>query len=163
MILDTLIIDRTQDDVDRANILYAKGFATMTSAEKAEYLSGMKGSYNATDLNRVGEACEYVADRLNALGGFDIHVTAKRDWTEEDIPTPSSFDSYLADITAIRAAYAVIAPAVPADMEQFTYEEANDIEKILIAVDELLERVIASFVFSGQTHSGVIWEAFNNG
>lgn len=133
-----LITDRTQADVAARND---------------------KGSYNATDLNRVGEACEYVADRLNSLGGFDIHVTAKQDWTEEDIPTPSSFDSYLADISAIREAYAVIAPAVPADMEQFTYEEANDIEKILIAVDELLERVIATFVYSGQTYSGIVWEA----
>lgn len=159
MILDTLITDRTSADVSRANELNKKGFANMTAAEKAEYLAGLKGSYNATDLNRVGEACEYVADRLNALGGFDIHVTAKQDWTEEDIPTPSSFDSYLSDITAIRAAYAVIAPAVPADMERFTYEEANDIEKILIAVDELLNRVIASFVFSGQTFSGIVWEA----
>ena len=44
-IMDTLITDRTQADVDAGNA---------------------KGSYNAEDLNRVGSAMNYVADRLRA-------------------------------------------------------------------------------------------------
>lgn len=160
MILDTLITDRAAADVSRANELNRKGFASMTAAEKAEYLVGLKGAYNASDLNRVGEACEYVAERLNTIGGFDILVTAKQDWQTDGIPTPADTETYLADISAIRAAYAVIAPQTPGDMENLTFTEANDIEKILISVDELLERVIASFVYSNQTFSGIVWGAF---
>lgn len=159
-VIDTLITDRTQSDVDRATSLNSKGFASMTAAEKTEYLAGMKGAYNATDLNRVGEACEYIADRLNNLLGFDIHITPKQDWQIADIPTTAEMDEYLDNIATLRAAYAIVAPSVPSDMEQLTFSEANDIETILIAVDEAAQRVISSFVYSGQTFSGVIWGSF---
>lgn len=373
MILDTLITDRTQADVNRASALNAKGYDNMTAAEKAEWDSNLKGSYNASDLNRVGEACDYVANRLHQYGyavdvqkiphqrpiydphtllllhgdetedysvyersvtnhgvvieesitkfgggslrfnaaswlqlsdAFDmsgdftvdlwayfptqtatevmfmsglnatpmmtgytaahdylqlgradvaydtavyspvtyntwIHFAVVRKngvvylfrngslltsaantndysivgaaigslygqgcffngyidefrisdvarWTEsftppteaysniigyateytwqmQDIPTPSEMNVYLQNVRNLRNVFTIAAPQVPSDAERMTYQEANNIEKILIAVDELLERVIASFVYSGQTHSGIVWEAFNNG
>ena len=49
-IIDTLVTDRTQADVERVRELAAKGFAAMTAAERAEWLAGMKGAYNAADL-----------------------------------------------------------------------------------------------------------------
>lgn len=67
-IIDTLITDRSQSDVDRALTLSAKGWAAMTAAEKEEFEAGMKGAYNATDLNRVNAAMEYLDTRLKAMG-----------------------------------------------------------------------------------------------
>lgn len=67
-IIDTLITDRSQSDVDRALTLSAKGWAGMTAAEREEFEAGMKGSYNATDLNRVNAAMEYLDTRLKAMG-----------------------------------------------------------------------------------------------
>lgn len=67
-IIDTLITDRSQSDVDRALTLSAKGWAAMTAAEKEEFEAGMKGAYNATDLNRVNAAMEYLESRLVAMG-----------------------------------------------------------------------------------------------
>jgi hypothetical protein len=46
-IIDTLITDRTQADVARAEELSAKGFAAMTANERAEWLAGMKGAWAA--------------------------------------------------------------------------------------------------------------------
>lgn len=67
-IIDTLITDRSQSDVDRALTLSAKGWAAMTAAEKEEFVAGMKGSYDATDLNRVNAAMEYLEARFKAMG-----------------------------------------------------------------------------------------------
>lgn len=67
-IIDTLITDRTQADVNRALALSAKGWAAMTAAEREEFAAGMKGTYNATDLNRVNAAMEYLDTRLKAMG-----------------------------------------------------------------------------------------------
>lgn len=67
-IIDTLITDRTQADVNRALALSAKGWAAMTAAEREEFAAGMKGAYNATDLNRVNAAMEYLDTRLKAMG-----------------------------------------------------------------------------------------------
>lgn len=162
MILDTLITNRTAADVARVKALSQKGFAAMTATEKAEYLSGLKGAYNASDLNRVGEAVEYVADRLNTLGGFDLHPVAKQDWTDEDIPTAEQLAVYLEDIAIIREAYETLAPDTPESAERLSYTDANNIETILLAADAMLERVMASFVYSGQPYSGQIWEEFDN-
>lgn len=65
----TLITNRTQSDVDRVKYL-AKRIRTgiVTEAEYAEYLSGMKGAYNASDLNRVCAVAEELAARFRAAG-----------------------------------------------------------------------------------------------
>ena len=70
-IIDTLIYDRTQADVDRVFTLKTKilteGLNALSAEELAEYMAGMKGAYNYTDMNRVGQAVAYIADRMIAL------------------------------------------------------------------------------------------------
>ena len=64
-----LIYDRTAEDVERALALAKKAEAgTLTDAEKTEWLAGMKGCYNATDMNRVEAAVKTLAAELNAAG-----------------------------------------------------------------------------------------------
>ena len=64
-----LIYDRTAADVERALSLAKKAEAgTLTDAEKTEWLAGMKGCYNATDMNRVEAAVQTLAAELNAAG-----------------------------------------------------------------------------------------------
>lgn len=67
-IIDTLITDRTKADVQRWSSLKAKGWAGMADAEKSEWLSSLKGSYNYTDLNRVTEAMDYINEQLVGNG-----------------------------------------------------------------------------------------------
>ena len=64
-----LIYDRTAEDVERALALAKKAEAgTLTDAEKTEWLAGMKGCYNAADMNRVEAAVQTLAAELNAAG-----------------------------------------------------------------------------------------------
>ena len=48
-----------------------------------------KGFYNASDLNRVGAAVEYIAGRFAALG-YDCPVTVKKDWLTSGAPTAAA-------------------------------------------------------------------------
>lgn len=152
-----LITDRTQADVDRAAALAQKGYASMTDDEKTEWDAGLKGKYNATDLNRVGSAVNYVAGRLNTQG-YSVTVAPKIDWTDTDSPTPAQLTTYLADVSTIRAALAVYAntPETPADMEKLTYAEANDIERILLDVDALITNMMAAWYYAGEIYSGEV-------
>lgn len=152
-----LITDRTQADVDRVASLAQKGYVGMTDDEKTEWNAGLKGAYNATDLNRVGSAVNYVAGRLNAQG-YAVAVSPKIDWTFTDIPTPAQLAAYLADVSAIRAALAVYAdtPETPADMKKLTYAEANDIERILLDVDALITNMMAAWYYAGELYSGEV-------
>lgn len=149
-IIDTLITDRTQADVERVRKLAAKGFSTMTAAEQAEWLAGMKGAYNASDLNRVGTALNYLAGRLASICGKSIAWTAKTDWAVTDIITASRAAEYRRQIQDIRDALAYPAgtPDVP-QMARLTYIGANDIERILALCEDLIVNVAKSFRHTG--------------
>ena len=135
-IIDTLVTDRTQADVDARND---------------------KGTYNASDLNRVGAAMNYVADRLLAAG-YDPHISPKTDWAETDCPSSSAMSRYLSGLAELRGQFAQAAstPSVPSDIEWLSWREANDIEKILEDVDSLLANIAAAWFCSGELFSGEV-------
>lgn len=145
-ILDTLVTDRTQADADLAAELAAKGLDGMTPEEVTAYLAGLKGAYNAADLNRVTEAMEYVAERLQGYG-YDVKLHPAGVWTVSGIPSPEDMEAYLSGLSSLRGALPVTqaAPKVPPDMEGLTWREANDIERILLDVDEMLTKTAAAF------------------
>lgn len=149
-IIDTLVTDRTQADVERAKALAAKGFAAMTAAEQAEWLGGIKGAYNASDLNRVGTALNYLAGRLGAICGRSIAWSAKTDWAVTDIATASQAAEYRKHIQDIRnaLAYPVGTPDAP-ELGRLTYTGANDIERILVLCEELIDNITKAFRYTG--------------
>lgn len=152
-----LITDRTKADVDRVKELASKGYDAMSDAEKAEWGGEMKGAYNASDLNRVGLAVDYLTSRLRSYGIL-AETAPKMDWTVDDAPTISQMRQYLADVEALRSAIAVLqtTPVVPPDMDGLTYTEANDIEKILTDIDRLITNMTAAWFYSGDIYSGEV-------
>ena len=152
-----LITDRTQADVDYAARLNAAGWDGMTEDERTQWNLGLKGTYNAADLNRVGNAVNYVAGRLEGAG-YSVPVDPKIDWIESDIPTESSMVRYLDDVETIRNTLTVLpdTPEVPEDMAGLTYEEANDIERILLAVDALITNMINAYFYSNEINCGEV-------
>ena len=152
-----LITDRTQADVDAVRALAAKGWAAMTDAEKTAWTAGLKGAYNAEDLNRVGAAVLYIAGRL-ADAGYHTPVVPKQDWQMQDIPTPAQMRRYLAGIGTVRAALAVMpsTPEAPASMDKLTYTDANSIEQILLDVDVLITKLISAYHYSGEVYTGEV-------
>lgn len=148
-VIERLVTDRTAADAVRIRELSLKGFENMTDDERAEYLAPHKGAYNYPDLNRVAEALLYLRERLAGYGyHFEYPTEPKTDWTAADYPTPENMTEYLANVAAVRAVIGTYktTPPVPADMEGLTYQEANDIEKILVDIEDLIEHMVASFV-----------------
>lgn len=156
-VIDTLVTDRTEADVSRYSELRDKGWAETTTAEKAEWVAGMKGAYNASDLNRVASAMAYLSQRF-ASAGYSVPVSSPTDWANGDIPNKGDLDTYLDDLRRIRAVLAVMdtTPAVPASMDYLTWAKANDIEKILVDVDDALGRLLLSPFYSGEIYSGEV-------
>ena len=156
-VIDTLVTDRTEADASRYSELRDKGWAAMTTAERAEWVAGMKGAYNASDLNRVASAMAYLSQRF-ASAGYSVPVSSPTDWANGDIPTKGDMDTYLDDLRRIRAALAVMdtTPAAPGSMDYLTWAKANDIEKILVDVDDALGRLLLSPFYSGEIYSGEV-------
>lgn len=141
-----LITNRTQDDVDRLVLLTGKIRAgEQTEDEMAEYLAGMRGAYNYTDLNRVEQAVAHIADKLG------ITLNVKTDWTAQDVMTTSEAARYLDNIAILRSyGHTGKTPAAPVTMQGLTYRVANDIEQILLDA----ETVFDSLTFCGDIFCG---------
>lgn len=129
-----LVTDRTQQDVTNGT---------------------QKGSYNASDLNRVGSAMDYLRDRFNA-NGYHIQINPKTTWREIDVPTQSDMTLYLGDLGTLKSAIAlpVYTPEAPASMEYLTFTKANDIERILEVIDAMITLMVNGYWYSGELYSG---------
>ena len=161
---DNLITDRTQADVERVaylNSLWAYDVSggalswSGTPEELAEWFSDLKGTYNASDLNRVGAAVEYVAGRFAAYG-YAVSVGPKQDWAMGGIPREADMVQYLAEVGQLRDLVCVLptTPETPGSMACLTYRQANDIERILVDVESVLEIMITTFAACGEAVSG---------
>lgn len=169
-VIDELIYDRTQADVDRVftlkNKILTGGLSALTSEELTEYMAGMKGAYNYTDMNRVGQAVAYIAGRMTALPdelaayraekGVDddpiyevpydpstVVVAAKTDWAMGDTPTQALAKAYLNNLVVLRKQLTLPAeaPVVPSTLDNLTYTIANEIEYLLYVIDRQLTEV----------------------
>lgn len=159
-IIKSLITDRTEGDVKHWEKLRNKGYAAMTDAERAEWDAGtMKGAYNVSDLNRVGTALNYMCDRLAEASYISPYAfTAKTDWAAADIPTAADLTNYLNYVSQIREAFSRYAntPPTPENIGALDYQDANDIEKILVDVNTLLTNMIAALFYCGDIYSGEV-------
>ena len=134
------------------------GLHLITNRTKADVAAqNDKGTYNASDLNRVGAAMNYVADRLTSQS-YAVAISPKTDWQPSDWPTPQTMEQYLDDLNELRRQFTVMesTPKVPADMVGLTVDEANDIEKILEDIDLLLTNAAQAWFYSGDLFSGEV-------
>lgn len=154
-----LITDRTQADADKVSQLIEKGWGAMSDDEKAEFLTSLKGAYNAEDWNRVAAAIVYVAERLRSECGYVVEIQdAKQDWAIADIPTEKDCNIQLTNCETVRNILPVMdsTPAVPTDMDELTWSEANDIEQILLDVNTLIDNISAAWFYSGDLYAGEV-------
>ena len=125
--LDPLITDRTAQDVS-------------TGTEK--------GFYNVSDVQRVNSYIEYLSDVL----GLNLTVTGV---SLGQALTRAQIDAIISNINAIRAAWYVAddTPQTPIAVN-WDYVKANNIEKILFALDEFYQSSQIDKIYSGTFRAG---------
>ncbi len=183
-IIDTLVTNRTQADVNRLNTLYAEGFDYWTADDLYYFLHGdpeeleaadgalidsldddiivgegvIRGAYNEWDLNRVGRAVRYLADKYEISTLSPLTVTARMDWHVTSIPTTTDMTNLINDIKKIRSTIGAYSdtPTAPSSMNKLNYKTANNIEKILIDASRLLDNQIDSWRYAGEVYAGEV-------
>lgn len=106
-----------------------------------------KGAYNYSDFNRV----ERAASELSDLHGLNLET--KTDWGVWDVPMNADVLRYLTNVRKIRQACAnpSVVPAAPESMSGLTYNDANIIEKILLAAHENTDQIYrVGEIFTGE-------------
>lgn len=161
----TATVERAANDTYHVALTAVTAAGTSTSYALTLYYGlltlvtdrGAGTYYNASDLNRVGAAVQYVAERF-AAQGYAVAVSPKTDWLASDIPTASELETYRQNIAALRALLAVMptTPEAPDSMAGLTYTEANDIEQILLDLDTLLTNAALAWYQSGDIYAGEV-------
>ena len=125
--LDPLITDRTEQDV-----------ATGTK----------KGFYNVSDIQRINSYIEY----LSGVLGLNLTVT---DVFLGQALTRAQIDDIISNVNSIRAAWYVASdtPQTPIAVN-WDYVKANNIEKILQALDEFYQSYQIDKLYSGTFRAG---------
>jgi hypothetical protein len=114
-VIDTLIFDRVNrdlvDDTDKAYISYM-------------------------DLNRIEQACQYVANEL------EVNVVTKT-WAITEFRTDADMNRIKNNITILKNAYynRPNTPVVPSVINFISIYQANNIEKILFDIDYMIQSV----------------------
>ena len=111
--------------------------------------------YNVSDLNRVGEAVRYLAERFTGYG-YAVTVNPKTDWTEDNVPTRKQLEPYRRNIAELRRQLTVMAatPETPETMRALNYVKANNIERILQDIDTIITNMEQAWFFSGDLYAG---------
>lgn len=124
------VTDRSQSDVYRVLELLKKGWKDFSDSEKQEWSAGMKGSLNASDLERVQNNIKLLSDVLE----LNLAVSEV-----PEFPTVSLFNEIRENTGKIRNAYCIhsATPIVPNEPLN-TFEKWNDIERILDDVYKIL-------------------------
>ena len=146
-IMKTLITDRTKSDADYAERLYKKLWGEFTEQEKTDFEAGLKGSYKASDLNRVGTALITIRDRLRTHG-IDVPAEVREDYGADEVLDKAVMDAYIESANAVHDAVVNAAPQPPASINDLDWEGANNIEKAILAVDAVLERREVGWIYA---------------
>lgn len=156
MAMPEMITNRTRADVEQVKRLEQTGWDKLTDAERLEWLVGLKGAYKPSDLERVQAAVNYVSQRLQAAGYGKTLREVPETWEIGQKPTRAELTNYLANIQIIRRALAhyPTTPETPR-LGTFDWQGANDIEKILLDVDELIGKLLQGLhPYSGEIFCG---------
>ncbi len=112
-----------------------------------------KGTYNASDLNRVGTA----AEELGVFGidaGYPIVGTFRKDYMEGEIPLAEEMEYYLSQVHKCRNSFFDLGILLPHTMDGLNYVAANNIEKVFVEIEKSIQQMQKTKRFCGITRCG---------
>ena len=147
LVYESPIYDRTVEDV-----IYAKN--------NQSSVLDLKGSMNASDLNRIEDNTKYLSDVLNQCG-YTNTVTVKTNWLESEFSTVAEIDRIKSNIIELVTVFSnyITNPTLELQSIYMSYSNLNDIEQILFNTNLILELMIDGFRYSGTFyHCGTDFE-----
>ena len=118
--ISSLVTDRTEQDVRNKTA---------------------KGVYQASDLNRVGTAMEYLQSALHD-SGYTVDAKTKTGWQDSEWMDTTDAEQYLSNVQKFHDVLPLGGSAnVPASMSNLTFQGANDIETILYNLYQVLTSI----------------------
>lgn len=122
------ITDRSILDIQKLQEYDEIGYKNLTTEQKNEWLSGMKGALNSSDLNRIESNQQYI---LNLLSNQYI-LTFKTNWLMTDFVEDSDENRILMNLKTLMQPFDFNEQTVVPDEPLNYFEKINQIENIIL-------------------------------
>lgn len=131
------ITDRSILDIQKLQEYDEIGYKNLTTEQKNEWLSGMKGALNSSDLNRIESNQQYI---LNLLSNQYI-LTFKTNWLMTDFVEDSDENRILMNLKTLMQPFNFNEQTVVPEKPLNYFEKINQIESIILQMyDKYNER-----------------------
>ena len=142
------ITDRSILDIQKLQEYDEIGYKNLTTEQKNEWLSGMKGALNSSDLNRIESNQQFI---LNLLSNQYI-LTFKTNWLMTDFVEDSDENRILMNLKTLMQPFNFEEePQVPEKPLNY-FEKINQIENIILQMYDKYYSKIKYYEF--QTDNG---------
>lgn len=122
------ITDRTILDIDKLQEYDEIGYKNLTTEQKNEWLSGMKGALNSSDLNRIESNQQFILTLLSD----QYSLTFKTNWLMTDFVEDSDENRILMNLKTLMQPFNFEEePQVPEKPLNY-FEKINQIENIIL-------------------------------
>lgn len=149
--MSEFIYDRTIEDVMYAINTRAKiatqGFDSLTLEEAADYMDGLKGALNISDLQRIEINTNFIAERLTT-SGYPTEVTAIKTWQRTNMPIASELERIRADVATLRGKLTLRSsvPSIPNTLVPADFNKINILERIQYEVMQAVNAITSMLV-----------------
>lgn len=142
------ITDRSILDIQKLQEYDEIGYKNLTTEQKNEWLSGMKGALNSSDLNRIESNQQYI---LNLLSNQYI-LTFKTNWLMTEFVEDSDENRILMNLKTLMQPFNFDEQTVVPDEPLNYFEKINQIENIILQMYDKYYSKIKYYEF--QTDNG---------
>ena len=122
------ITDRTILDIDKLQEYDEIGYKNLTTEQKNEWLSGMKGALNSSDLNRIESNQQYIFTLLSN----QYILTFKTNWLMTEFVEDSDENRILMNLKTLMQPFDFNEQTVVPDEPLNYFEKINQIENIIL-------------------------------
>lgn len=117
-----------------------------------------KGNYNVSDFKRIQDWQIYIKEKLNEMGYYVPALWIHEEWDIDYLPRLSEINKIKNNLQILKDSFYDIpnTPEVPSQSRNaINFGEANDIEKIMVDMDLLIQKIelayrYADFLFAGE-------------
>lgn len=142
------ITDRSILDIQKLQEYDEIGYNNLTTEQKNEWLSGMKGALNSSDLNRIESNQQYIFTLLSN----QYILTFKTNWLMTDFVEDSDENRILMNLKTLMQPFDFNEQTVVPDEPLNYFEKINQIENIILQMYDKYYSKIKYYEF--QTDNG---------
>lgn len=148
-----LITDRTQEDVDSAKNIIDSKVKLFLELTDEDLITIERGTIGIGTINRIGSKQEELKNKMESNGYFVKNIKTKT-WDYSDIFGETDFLQLINNTILLKEAFFVYSDTPANIYLSYDYENINNLEKIIVDIEKILDYMIANFRECGTFYSG---------